>query len=85
MVLTRPLYAEEVAMVVLAAPAMARGTIQIQPFKEIKVCPTDPIFSDLPARRVDAKAPSSRPLAALAVGLFVGIEVGAIYWVANLL
>ena len=26
-----------------------------------------------------------RPLAALAVGLFIGIEVGAIYWVANLL
>ena len=39
----------------------------------------------LRARRVDAKAPSSRPLAALAVGLFVGTEVGAIYWVANLL
>ena len=33
----------------------------------------------LRARRVDAKAPSSRPLAALAVGLFIGIEVGAIY------
>jgi hypothetical protein len=39
----------------------------------------------LRARRVDAEAPASRPLAALAGGLFVGIEVGAIYWVANLL